>query len=155
MKKRESNTPQRSAGLPFPSICAKRRAIEQHARSLWIGTKLSKSLKRYVPQRTAKREKRLCRLSEICTEAARDGGTQHGVRAKKVVIQMLKLSLLQKLWEKEKPSSATAVKAILTAVTLPAPKRRVRRSLFRLETMVPQEMMNEITPIQEMSAFSS
>ena len=74
MKKRESNTQQRSEGLPFPSICAKRRAIDQAVRALRIGTKRSRGLKGFARIQTAKRERHLCRLSEVCTEAARDGG---------------------------------------------------------------------------------
>ena len=46
----------------------------------------------------------------------------------------------------EKPKRATAVVATLMAVTLPVPSRRVSRSLWRLEIMVPTEMMAEMTP---------
>ena len=43
----------------------------------------------------------------------------------------------------------------LTAVTSPAPKRRVRRSDSRLDTMVPQAMSMEITPAKDRGAPSS
>ena len=48
--------------------------------------------------------------------------------------------------ETEKPSRASAVTATLTAVTRPAPNRRVRRSLMRAETTVPEEMIMEMMP---------
>jgi len=48
--------------------------------------------------------------------------------------------------ETEKPNSAAAVMATLRAVTFPVPSARVSRSLFRLETMVPKEMIMEISP---------
>ena len=48
--------------------------------------------------------------------------------------------------ETEKPNSAAAVMATLTAVTRPAPKRPVSRSDSRLDTMVPTEITVEITP---------
>jgi hypothetical protein len=44
---------------------------------------------------------------------------------------------------------AAAVMATLMAVTFPAPRSRVRRSLWRLETMVPTATIMEITPAQE------
>ena len=46
----------------------------------------------------------------------------------------------------EKPNSAAAVMPTLMAVTLPAPSARVNRSLFRLETMVPKEMIMDRMP---------
>ena len=46
----------------------------------------------------------------------------------------------------EKPNKAVAVKATLTAVTLPVPNLRVRRSLCKLDTMVPTAMIIEIPP---------
>ena len=39
-----------------------------------------------------------------------------------------------------------SVTATLTAVTRPAPKRRVRRSLMRADTTVPEEMIMEMMP---------
>ena len=48
--------------------------------------------------------------------------------------------------EREKPISAAAVTATLTAVTRPAPKRRVRRSLMSADMTVPEEMIMEIIP---------
>ena len=38
----------------------------------------------------------------------------------------------------------------LAAVTRPAPKRRVSRSLWRLEIMVPMEMTTDTAPAREM-----
>ena len=49
----------------------------------------------------------------------------------------------------EKPSSASAVRSTLSAVTSPAPSLRVSRSLCRLDTTVPRAMMVEMTPAQE------
>ena len=49
----------------------------------------------------------------------------------------------------ENPSSAAAVMATLTAVTLPAPKRWVRRSEARLETMVPLAIRTVRKPANE------
>ena len=49
----------------------------------------------------------------------------------------------------EKPHSAAAVNATLRAVTLPAPKARVSRSLSKLETTVPKEMIIYRMPAQE------
>ena len=46
----------------------------------------------------------------------------------------------------EKPNSAAAVMPTLMAVTLPAPSLRVRRSLSRLETMVPAAMIMDTAP---------
>ena len=46
----------------------------------------------------------------------------------------------------ENPNSAAAVMATLMAVTPPAPNRRVIRSLCRLESTVPTDMMQKITP---------
>ena len=48
--------------------------------------------------------------------------------------------------ETEKPNSAAAVMPTLRAVTLPVPSARVSRSLFRLETMVPSEMIMDRMP---------
>ena len=55
---------------------------------------------------------------------------------------------IQKDEQVEKPNSATMVMATLAAVTTPVPKRRVSRSLCRLETIVPAAMIMEITPAQ-------
>ena len=49
-------------------------------------------------------------------------------------------------WLREKPSSASAVKSTLSAVTMPAPNLRVRRSLCKLDTTVPRAMIMEMTP---------
>ncbi|CDF42891.1 unknown [Roseburia sp. CAG:182] len=46
----------------------------------------------------------------------------------------------------EKPNSAKAVIATLSAVTFPAPSFLVRRSLCRLETIVPRAMIMEMIP---------
>ena len=46
----------------------------------------------------------------------------------------------------ENPNSAAAVMATLMAVTPPAPNRRVIRSLCRLESTVPTDIMQKITP---------
>ena len=54
--------------------------------------------------------------------------------------------------ERENPSSATAVTATLPAVTRPVPRRLLRRSLARLDTMVPAEMIMDTAPAQERSA---
>ena len=53
---------------------------------------------------------------------------------------------IQNALDTEKPNSAAAVIATLRAVTLPVPSARVSRSLHRLETMVPQEMIIETMP---------
>lgn len=50
------------------------------------------------------------------------------------------------VWLVENPNSAAAVMKTLTAVIFPAPKRLVRRSLSRLEMMVPTAMIMEIPP---------
>ena len=55
----------------------------------------------------------------------------------------------------EKPKSAAAVIATLTAVTSPVPKRRVSRSLIRLETIVPAAMVIDIAPAYDTGTFSS
>ena len=47
---------------------------------------------------------------------------------------------------KEKPKRAAAVIATLKAVTLPVPSLRVRRSLCRLDTIVPAEIIMETIP---------
>ena len=52
----------------------------------------------------------------------------------------------------EKPKSATAVSATLPAVTLPVPRRLLSRSLARLETMVPAEMIMDTAPAQDRPA---
>ena len=57
--------------------------------------------------------------------------------------------------ETEKPNSAAAVMATLRAVTFPVPSARVSRSLFRLETMVPSEMIMERIPAQDTGTPSS
>ena len=54
-----------------------------------------------------------------------------------------------KLWLIENPHSASAVIATLTAVTIPVPNFLVSRSLCRLETMVPHEIIMETTPAYE------
>ena len=41
----------------------------------------------------------------------------------------------------EKPSSANAVIEVLTAVTMPGPKRLINRALIKLETIVPVEII--------------
>ena len=46
----------------------------------------------------------------------------------------------------EKPMSAAAVITALKAVTRPGPRARVRRSLCRLDTMVPAAMIMEMIP---------
>ena len=56
---------------------------------------------------------------------------------------------------KENSSSAAAVSIVLTAVTVPAPKRFVSLSLSRLETIVPALIISEITPASPMGAPSS
>ncbi len=53
---------------------------------------------------------------------------------------------IQNSCETEKPSSAAAVIATLTAVTFPAPKRRVRRSDARLDRIVPLAMTTVMKP---------
>ena len=57
--------------------------------------------------------------------------------------------------QREKPKSAAAVMATLTAVTSAVPKRLVIRSDRRLDTMVPAAMIMEITPAKESSAPKS
>ena len=61
----------------------------------------------------------------------------------------------RKLWLKEKPSSAAAVRQTLSAVTSPVPSFRVRRSLFKLETTVPAEMSMKMTPEADSGTPSS
>lgn len=56
---------------------------------------------------------------------------------------------------KEKPSRAAAVIATLMAVTLPVPRRRVSRSLCKLETTVPTAMIMERIPAYEMGTPNS
>ena len=46
----------------------------------------------------------------------------------------------------EKPNRAAAVMPTLMAVTRPVPSRRVSRSLIRLETTVPAEMIKDKIP---------
>ena len=46
----------------------------------------------------------------------------------------------------ENPNSAAAVMPTLRAVTRPGPSLRVSRSLCRLETMVPAEIIMEMSP---------
>ena len=46
----------------------------------------------------------------------------------------------------EKPNSAAAVMATLITVTFPVPRRRIRRSLCRLEMIVPTEMIIKTIP---------
>ena len=53
----------------------------------------------------------------------------------------------------EKPKSATAVIATLNAVTFAVPKRRVMRSLSKLETMVPAEIVMEMGPADGIRYF--
>lgn len=48
----------------------------------------------------------------------------------------------------EKPNSATAVVATLSAVTRPVPRRVLSRSLARLDTMVPAEITIDTPPCQ-------
>ena len=54
----------------------------------------------------------------------------------------------------EKPNSATAVVATLSAVTLPVPSLLLRRSLARLETIVPAEMIMDTPPAHDTPAPS-
>ena len=54
----------------------------------------------------------------------------------------------------EKPNSATAVVATLSAVTRPVPRRVLSRSLARLDTMVPTEMIMDTPPAQDTPAPS-
>ena len=61
----------------------------------------------------------------------------------------------QKEWETEKPNNAAAVISTLTAVTGPAPSRRVSRSESRLETMVPQAIIMVTMPANETGTPSS
>ena len=49
----------------------------------------------------------------------------------------------------EKPNRAAAVMPTLTAVTFPAPRARVSRSLWRLETMVPPETTMDTIPAKD------
>lgn len=53
------------------------------------------------------------------------------------------------------PNSATAVSRTLNAVTFAAPSRRVMRSVMRLETTVPHEMMNVMIPANESGTLKS
>ena len=54
----------------------------------------------------------------------------------------------------EKPNSATAVVATLSAVTRPVPRRVLSRSLARLDTMVPAEIIIDTPPAQATPAPS-
>ena len=54
-----------------------------------------------------------------------------------------------KEWLKEKPKRAQQVMPTLIAVTLPVPRRCVRRSLSRLDTMVPTEIIINTAPDHE------
>ena len=54
----------------------------------------------------------------------------------------------------EKPNSATAVVATLSAVTLPVPSLLLSQSLARLDTMVPTEMIMDTPPAQDTPAPS-
>ena len=53
---------------------------------------------------------------------------------------------IQNRVEMENPNKAAAVMPTLMAVTFPAPRLRVSRSLFRLEMMVPSEMIMDRMP---------
>ena len=54
----------------------------------------------------------------------------------------------------EKPNSATAVVATLSAVTLPVPSLLLSRSLARLDTIVPAEMIMDTPPAHDTPAPS-
>ncbi len=60
-----------------------------------------------------------------------------------------------KEWESEFPSKAIIVKATETAVTLPDPKRFVRRSELSEETIVPNETIIKMMPDQDIGTFRS
>ena len=55
----------------------------------------------------------------------------------------------------EKPNNANAVNTTDTAVTLPAPNRKVMRSDSSADTMVPAEIVMEMPPAQEIGACRS
>ena len=61
----------------------------------------------------------------------------------------------QKDPDTENPKRAAAVIQTLTAVTFPAPRRLVIRSLARLDTIVPPAIIMETAPAQETFAPSS
>ena len=52
----------------------------------------------------------------------------------------------------EKPKRASAVSATEAAVRMPVPRVRTSRSVRRLETMVPKQMMQETMPAEETAA---
>ena len=54
-----------------------------------------------------------------------------------------------------KPRRAAAVAATLAAVTLPGPNRLVSRLLWRLDTIVPKQMIMETIPARETGTPSS
>ena len=54
----------------------------------------------------------------------------------------------------EKPNSATAVMATLNTVILPVPSLALSRSLARLDTIVPAEMIIDTPPAQDTPAPS-
>ena len=56
---------------------------------------------------------------------------------------------------KDTPSSASAVVSTEKAVSLPVPKRRMSRALFRLETIVPQETIICTSPAPHTGAWMS
>ncbi len=55
----------------------------------------------------------------------------------------------------ENPHSAAAVRATLAAVTFPVPRFFVRASLYRLEIMVPAEMIMERIPAKDTATPNS
>lgn len=55
----------------------------------------------------------------------------------------------------ENPKSAAAVRNVLNAVKRGVPKRFVSRSDMRLESMVPPEIIIEITPMYDMGSPNS
>ena len=61
----------------------------------------------------------------------------------------------KKLAERENPSSARAVIAVLKAETLFVPNRLITLALIRLEIMVPEEMMMETKLAKEMGRWKS
>ena len=61
----------------------------------------------------------------------------------------------RKEWLTENPNSATAVVRTLTAVIFPVPKRVFRRSLFKLDTIVPAAIIIEMMPAEETEVPSS
>ena len=56
---------------------------------------------------------------------------------------------------RENPKRAAAVMSTLNAVTLPVPKRLVSLSLWRLEKIVPSDMIMEMPPAYETGTESS